>query len=108
MDVLDLSRQVEGRYRQYLATLFDFRDQEFRDSFLETLGAGQLSRGPYLEATPVFKRGMLPRDLCTMLLATPPDDGFIEALHGDRPLYAHQEQAIQAVDAGRNVVVATG
>ena len=31
-----------------------------------------------------------------------------DALPFDRPLHAHQEQAIRKVTAGRNVIVATG
>lgn len=63
MDHIELSREVEERYRRYLKTTFYFKDPQFRASFEEALHAGHLSKGPYLEATPVFKRGQTPRAL---------------------------------------------
>ncbi len=37
-----------------------------------------------------------------------PDEGFLKALEGGRPLYQHQEAAIRKTTAGMNVVVTTG
>jgi ATP-dependent helicase YprA (DUF1998 family) len=108
MDALFLSKQVEQRYRQYLQTTFYFRDPELRASFQATLDAGHVRKGPYLEATPVFRRGGSPRSLLTSLLGTTLDEGFISALKADRSLYLHQEESIKNVFADRNVVVATG
>jgi len=108
MDILNLSREVVERYRQYLLTTFSFRDPVLRASFEEALRRGSLSRGPYIEATPPFRRGRTPRELFTELLEGPFDEGFLKALYGDRPLYLHQEKAIHRVVDGRNVVVATG
>jgi hypothetical protein len=56
----------------------------------------------------VFKRGQTPRTLFQNLLGFQPDEGFLKAVHGDRPLYQHQEETIQSVFQGSNVVVATG
>jgi len=108
MDILNLSREVLERYRQYLLTTFSFRDPGLRASFEEALRRGSLSRGPYIEATPPFRRGRTPHELFTELLEGPFDEGFLKALYGDRPLYLHQERAIRRVVGGRNVVVATG
>ncbi|MBI2907076.1 MAG: DEAD/DEAH box helicase [Chloroflexi bacterium] len=71
------------------------------------MDAGHLSKGPYLEGTQVFKRGDTPRALLRSL-GLQPDEGFLKALEGDRPLYQHQEQAIRQVHEGSNVIVATG
>src|SRR6266567_8322909 len=108
MDALFLSKQVEQRYRQYLQTTFYFRDPELRASFQATLDAGHVRKGPYLEATPVFRRGGNPRSLFTTLLGKNLDEGFLSALKADRSLYLHQEESIKNVSADRNVVVATG
>lgn len=106
---IQIAEAVEERYRQYLRTTFYFRDPELRRSFEEALESGHLSRGPFLEATPVFKRGVTPRVLATTILADEsPDKGFLAALNADRPLYQHQEESIRKVSAGRNVIVATG
>ncbi len=108
MNPILLSQQVEERYRQYLQTTFYFRDSDFRDSFEDALGNGHLSKGPFLEATPVFQQGQTQRALFRQLLQEEPEAGFLWALQGDRPLYRHQEQAIRGALAGHNVVVATG
>jgi hypothetical protein len=108
MNPIELAARIEERYRRYLETTFYFRDLDLRESFRKALGSGHLSKGPFLEAIPVFKRGQTPRVFFQNLLGSPPDEGFLSALHGDRALYKHQETAIQKVFRGRNVVVATG
>jgi len=108
MNPVELAYQIEERYRRYLKTTFYFKDLELRKSFEEALSSGRLSKGPYLEATPVFKRGQMPRSLFQSLLGFQPDEGFLKAVQGDRPLYRHQEEAIQRVFNASNVVVATG
>jgi hypothetical protein len=105
---IELAHAIEERYRCYLKTTFYFKDPDLRKSFEEALNSGYLSKGPFLEANPVFKPGQTPRDLFHKLLGFQPDEGFLKAVLGDRQLYQHQEKAIQAVFCGRNVVVATG
>ena len=108
MDLLTLSARVEEKYRGYLRTTFHFKDPELRASFNAALESAYLKRGPYLEATPVFERAGTPRSLFHSLLGFPPDEGFLVALQGDRPLYKHQAEAIKAAIRGRNAIVATG
>ena len=108
MNPIELAREIEKRYQRYLKTTFYFKDRILRDSFEDALTSGHLSKGPYLEATPVFKRGQTPRSMFPDLLGSQPDEGFLEAVQGRRPLYKHQEEAIRRVFDGHNVVVATG
>lgn len=108
LNPVELAREIEERYRRYLKTTFYFKDPQLRKSFEEALDSGRLSKGPYLEATPVFKRGQNPQALFQNLLGTRPDEGFLKAVEGGRPLYQHQEEAIRHVFSGRNVVIATG
>ena len=109
IDPVELSKQVEERYRRYLKTTFYFKDPDLRRSFQEALDFGHLRKGPYLEATPVFKRGKKAKELFKELLPNPPDEGFLKALQGDRHLFLHQERAIQKVfGESHNVVVTTG
>ncbi|MBI4304400.1 MAG: DEAD/DEAH box helicase [Chloroflexi bacterium] len=92
-----------------MKTTFYFRDPDLRASFEEALNSGHLSKGPYLEATPVFKRGQTPRALFRSLVGFQPDEGFLKVVRDNTPLlYQHQEEAIQRVFDGRNVIVATG
>jgi superfamily II DNA/RNA helicase len=108
MNPIRLANEIEERYRRYLKTTFYFKDPVLRSSFEDALGSGPLSKGPYLEATPVFKRGSPPNRLFRELLRAEPEQGFLTALQGERPLYRHQEQAIRSIFDGRNAIVATG
>src|SRR5262249_16494510 len=63
MDFIKLSAEIEGRYRRYLRTTFYLRDPDLRNSFDQALQAGTLSRGPYLEVTPAYRRGQELRTL---------------------------------------------
>ena len=109
MEPMKLSKEVQERYKRYLDTTFYFKDRDLRKSFREVLNLGYLSKGPYLEATPVFKRGKRAGELFRELLIDPPDQGFLKAMLGNRPLYLHQEEAVRKVfGEAHNVVVATG
>ena len=109
MNPSELAKVVEEKYRRYLGTTFYFRDPILRKSFEEALKKeGNLIKGPFLEATPIFKKGQTSGSLFETLLGFLPDDGFLKAIQADRSLYLHQEEAIRRVSQGRNVVVATG
>lgn len=109
MNPVRLAQEIEERYRRYLKTTFYFKDRILRSSFEEALQSGRLSKGPYLEATPIFKRGSVPRVLFPSLLGFESERGFLKAVQGERPLYRHQEESIRRVfKEGRNVVVTTG
>jgi hypothetical protein len=103
-----LAHEIEERYRRYLQTTFYFKDPELRHSFERALQSGRLTKGPYLEATPVFKRALNPVSLFHDLLHGQPEQPFLKALNGDRSLYRHQEESIRRVFGGHNAVVATG
>jgi hypothetical protein len=103
VDAGDLCRLVHERYLRYLTTTFHFRDPELRAAFEAELRRSRLAQGPFLEATPVFEPGGTLAEL-----APDVEEGVLAALRGSRRLYWHQEQALRAVRAGRNVVVTTG
>ena len=107
-DPVEASREIERRYLRYLATSFYFRDPALRESFREALENERLVNGPFLEATPLYRRGPTSRQLVAELLGCEPDPGFVAALQPDRRLYAHQERAIRKLMDGQNVVVSTG
>src|SRR5262245_58912772 len=94
MDFVKLAAEIEERYRRYLRTTFYFRDPDLRASFGRALQEGRLSKGPYLEVTPTYRRGNGPRALFSQVIEKPVDEKLLAAIDGDRPLYAHQEQAI--------------
>lgn len=100
-------------YERYLKTIYPFQDTHLREQFWKGLGVErQLVNGPLLEASPPYATGATIRQLVADGgLAS----GFVKlcestaALPLDRPLYVHQERAINnVVGDGRNLVVATG
>lgn len=105
---IELAREVEDSYLRYLETSFYFRDPELRRSFKQALASGRLIKGPYLEGTPVYKRGRTPKEVAEEIMGFPPDEGFLRAIQGERALYQHQEEAVRKVAAGKNIVVTTG
>ncbi|MBD3347818.1 MAG: DEAD/DEAH box helicase, partial [Candidatus Eisenbacteria bacterium] len=107
-DPIEASREIADRYRRYLRTMFYFRDPELRTSFEKALDDWELVRGPYLEATPVYRRVRPVSEVLGNVLGQEIDPGFARAAIGDRPLFSHQEEAIRRLASGRNVVVATG
>ena len=108
MNHLDLAETIEKRYRSYLSTFFHIKDENLRSSFEEALEAGQLSKGPFVQGTPVFKRGQRLADIYSELFGQNLDDKLANALTAGRQLYLHQEKAIRSFAANRNVVVSTG
>lgn len=108
IEAVQLCQEVEERYRQYLEATFHFRDRELRNHFRSALERNRLSKGPYIEATPVFARGASLGELVPRIVDTMPEEPFLRALQGDRRLYVHQEQAIEMVARDHNVVVTTG
>jgi len=108
MNNIELLDSIEKSYSRYLETTFYFKDPVLRESFRTALSSGTLSKGPYLESTPIFKTGQTPSVLFKKLLGREVDKGLLNALHGERYLYAHQEKAIQQSYSDNNILVATG
>ena len=65
-------------------------------------------REPLVSAIPAWKPDRTPADLIARSEAPRLHRDFATLLDADRPLYAHQVDAIAKVQQGRNVVVATG
>lgn len=108
---LELTEAVEDTYARYLSTAFYLRDGNFRRMFGEKVRDERsgFGKGPYLEVTPPFERGMSVRQLVAEgLLDARWLDTASDSVPLDRSLYVHQEHAIRKILAGRNVVVATG
>ena len=79
MNPVRLAQEIEERYRRYLETTFYLKDPDLRKSFQEALRSGRLSKGPFLEATPIFKRGAPPRILFPDILGFEPHNDFLAA-----------------------------
>ena len=108
LDPFETSREIADSFRRYLKTTFYFRDPEFRIAFERILDTYDLFRGPYLEATHVYRRSDSAAAIVSDIIGTQLDNGFSAALLPNRRLYSHQEESLRRLAAGRNVVVATG
>jgi len=107
---LEVAQRIRDDYIRYLKTIYCFRDHDLEHQFWKALNAPDfLVRGPILEAAAPFKLG---RSIEQMI-----EDGVLhpgfqklcsEALPLERPLYLHQDRAIEKIVRGRNVVIATG
>lgn len=107
---LEATRRITESYRRYLTAALAPRSSGLRGAFVEALGAFGLSKGPYLQASPPFANGrsldgMIGDGILSPRFGELPDEVF----PSDRPLRAHQDDAITKAVAGRrNLVVATG
>ena len=110
LDPIEASTKVVEAFRSYLRTTFWTQDSQISRELESALGGSfKLAEGPLLQAsapyetsatlTELVESGVLRRDF---LQLSP------EILSPERPLYNHQEEAIRKVQAGRNLIVATG
>ncbi len=110
MDAITTSATLSATYRRYLRSLLPVREKALAAALAECIAASpMLTKGPLLEATPPYRSGFTLRELIGEGVL---DQEFARlgspALPLDRPLHAHQEQALRKAAAGRNLVVATG
>ena len=110
MDAIATSATLSTTYRRYLRSLLPVREKALAAALAECIAASpMLTKGPLLEATPPYRSGFTLRELIGEGVL---DQEFARlgspALPLDRPLHAHQEQALRKAAAGRNLVVATG
>lgn len=102
---------IRASYLRYLKTIYPFQDADLREQFWHALEQPDMVvKGPLLEASPPFQTG---RSLAQLLAASILHPSFREldspALPLERPLYLHQDQAIEKIVKGdRNLIVATG
>ncbi len=115
-DPIKASEEIKETYIGYLSTSFHFADDRYADLFVEELRKdGVIAKGPYLDVSDIFKRG---RSIESLIAEGKVSPLFreLEANRSEkkkevklqRPLWAHQEEAIGKVSSGRNVVVTTG
>lgn len=114
IDPIKVSRDLRSTYAGYLETLVEPRDEGVKAALKAAIreaeaGPNSLVKGPYLEAQPPYAKGASIRSLVAKgllsekFLAFPSSD-----LPIDRPLYSHQEQAIERIALGNSILVATG
>lgn len=106
--------EIKKEYIGYISTTFHFRNQNLQRRLLEELER-TISNGPFVEIKDSFKSGksieeLIENRILSSLfreLENGVDDGK-KKLPINRPLYLHQEKAIEKIVTGKNVVVSTG
>ena len=105
--------EIKKEYIGYISTTFHFRNQNLQKKLLEELNK-TVSNGPFVDIKDSFKSGKSIEELVNKGTLSPlfrkleMDKKYPPKLPLSRPLYLHQEKAIEKIVAGKNVVVSTG
>lgn len=110
---IETARALSEAYQEYLTSTIHFDDSDFQSQF-ETIAKQEnfLTKGPFLEAAPPYKLGKTVCELvdegtlCKDMLLL--GGGDSRRFDPDRPLYLHQQRAIEKAVRGKNYAVATG
>lgn len=114
-NTISASENIKNAYIDYIATTFHFADKRYDDLFRTALSAdGAVAKGPFLDVSGSYETGKSLRELIA--------DGVVSPLFGElescpesdkelpveRPLYLHQQKAVERAAMGSNLVVTTG
>lgn len=113
----EASKKIKDEFIDYIATLYAFSDLDLQDQIKKELKA-TISKGPIVEIKDIFRMGksiqelindnLLSRLFINLESNKPKTKLYKPILPIDRPLYEHQQKAIEKIVNGRNVVVSTG
>lgn len=102
------AEEIKNEFIGYITTTFHFRNARLQAELTSALQK-EVSKGPFVEIKDSFKSGKSIEQLI--------EDGALSPLFREvgsdrlpisRPLYLHQQRAIEKIGAGKNVVVSTG
>lgn len=111
LDPIRTTQAITESYFNYLSTTFRLKDPDLQRQFEKLLRIpDKFVKGPILEATPPFETDASIEGLIRLGVLSPYfRDLQTDKLPLDRPLYIHQQHAIEkTVKYNRNIVVATG
>lgn len=107
LNPIERSKYINRRYKEYLKSSFQFANGKLQKLFEEQLSAEGLFRGPYVNLNLPFQREKCLNELM--------DEGIVcksfsklGDIDFERPLYAHQEESIRRIGAGKSAVITTG
>ena len=98
---------IENEFREYLKDTFNFSDKEYQQQFVKELDRQSLYKGPYLNVSLPFVSTKSINELIEEGKVSP----LFRKLNNvnlDQKLYKHQEQSIDKICNGKNVVITTG
>ena len=107
LDPIQEAEFIEKEFREYLKDTFSFSDKEYQEQFVKELDAQSLYKGPYLNVSLPFVTTKSINELI--------DEGKISPLFKelnridfDQKLWKHQEESLDKISNGENVVITTG
>lgn len=109
------SENIKDSFVSYIETTFHFADDKIQRQFCDELNH-MVATGPWLQINDIFKSGKTIRKLIqegTLShywedLESGKPKAYKRCIPLDRPLYLHQEKAIERIVFGHNAVISTG
>ena len=98
---------IENEFREYLKDTFYFSDKEYQQQFVKELDRQSLYKGPYLNVSLPFVSTKSINELIDEGKVSPLFREFSD-IKLDQKLYKHQEQSLDKICSGKNVVITTG
>lgn len=105
--------EIKKEYIGYIGTTFHFRNQKLQKKLLNELDK-TVANGPFVEIKDSFRTGMTIEELIIKGTLSPlfhdleKEKKYEHKLPVSRPLYLHQEKAVEKIINGKNVVISTG
>ena len=115
-DPIVASENIKDEFISYISTNFHLADITYEEQFKNELNkAGIVAKGPYLDISDAFESGesietLIGKGIASSLfneLEKNVNEGQKE-IKLKRPLYSHQQKALEKINAGKNIVVTTG
>ncbi len=104
---IEESEFIESQFREYLKDTINFNDPDYQTEFIKELNGQSLYKGPYLNVSLPFQSSKSINELI--------NDGKVSKLFSklsninlDQKLYIHQEESLEKISNGRNIVITTG
>ncbi|MFI3249854.1 MAG: DEAD/DEAH box helicase [Eubacteriales bacterium] len=114
-DPITGSEQLKETFINYITTRFNIENKEFSNKFRKELSKEAIvTKGPYLDIGGAFESGQTLQTLSETGGASPLFQGLEPVSESERelnlhrPLYLHQEKALNKARKGKNLVVTTG
>ena len=104
MDVLALHRRAVERYKGYIRSFIDIRDDDIRQGVSSQLDSGKLWPEPLIQFNPAYKIGSSIQALVKESVLRPE----LEKIFAGYQLYWHQEKALRLGSKKQSFVVTSG
>jgi len=112
---INASESIKQSFRDYITTTFNIEDEHYAQQFREALNReGAIAKGPYLDISGTYETGksldeLVENETVTKLfLSLEAAEEKDKELKLERPLYSHQQRALELAAKGESIVVTTG